>query len=179
MILILSIHGEISTDEVIDWLVYYNIPFYRLNSEDLLTNTKVKFFLNNNNSSLGNSSIGFSFTDKNNVTLNSKDIKVVWFRKFGFYKNSDSYKILSEKYGENIAAQSSDEFYSTIHLIYNALGNKKWLTHYKSISPSKFNVLAIANECGLRIPKSIVTNNKENFDLQSISLMKDKFCRFV
>src|SRR6187549_3771747 len=47
MVLIQSDSHDLSTQEVIDWLVYYNCPFVRINTEDKVT--LISFTLNNQN----------------------------------------------------------------------------------------------------------------------------------
>jgi hypothetical protein len=77
MILILSTDGDLSTDHVINWLIYYNCKFLRINDNDILT-SKFSFSLTQNNTYLN---IG-------NKNIDLQAVKVVWFRKFGFFRFS-------------------------------------------------------------------------------------------
>ena len=72
MILILSRTDDYDTNLVIEWLRFYKIPFFRLNDEELMNGlTKLKYF---------NNEIYLS----NDLEIKLNEIKVVWFRKFGF-----------------------------------------------------------------------------------------------
>ena len=74
MILILSTKDDINTNGVIEWLRHFNTPFVRLNDEDILNgDVQVCYSLSNN-----------KFIIKGSRKIMLKDIKVVWFRKFGF-----------------------------------------------------------------------------------------------
>ncbi len=72
MLLILSKDYDESTNDVIDWLYYYNTPFKRLNGDDFM---KLKYSytykLDTNNNSYLN--IG---------DINLKNVDTVWFRRW-------------------------------------------------------------------------------------------------
>ena len=75
MIIILSTNGEISTGKVINWLCFYKATFLRINDHEFYEkkNLQIKF-----------DNTGFKFQYDNDKNL-LKKIKVVWFRKFGFF----------------------------------------------------------------------------------------------
>lgn len=159
MILILSIEGDVSTDDVIDWLEYFGQPYYRLNDEDFISNHSVKF-------SIGDTgSIEFEITNLNTgFRITNKDVSKVWLRKFGFYKKTELYKRILKSYGVEFIDHLEREFYSTIKLLYLSLNSKKWLTHFSSVGPNKLAVLSIAKQCGLEIPHTICTNHKQHIE---------------
>jgi hypothetical protein len=76
MILILSTPRDLDTQHVIDWLVKYERPFFRLNEEDLISG-EVDFFYDP-------MSENKSYLKQNDKTVYIENIKVIWFRKFGF-----------------------------------------------------------------------------------------------
>lgn len=144
MIFIFSFAGDLSTDLVIDWLHYYQYPFFRFNSSDFYKDSLHLDILNN--------SLYFG-EDK----LPIEDIGAVWFRKFGLKKDFR----LPQK--ENISFSISDflnkEHEVLLNAIFHILKNKKWLTHYNSIFINKLNVLLEATKIGLNIPETYVINS--------------------
>jgi len=151
MILILSTPTDLDTEKVIEWLTFYKNPFFRLNDEDLMMGI-TEFYYNPE-------AIDQSYLKYDTVTLYFKDIRKVWFRKFGFLtsyekmftRNSDFYKYLYS------------EFSATRKLIFELLSDKNWL-YKKGVLPSKPMVLKIAKDFGLKIPKSVITTNKKILD---------------
>lgn len=148
MILILSTSTDLDTEKVIEWLKFYEEPFFRLNDEDLMMGI-TEFYYNPEE-------VEKSFIKNKTTKLYFNEISKVWFRKFGFLtsyertfsRNSDFYKYIYS------------EFSATRRLIFELLAEKKWL-YRKGVLPSKPMVLKIAKEHGLRIPKSIVTTKKD------------------
>lgn len=160
MILILSIHGDSSTNDVIDWLEQYEVPYFRLNDEDLYSKYKVSFSIDED------CRIAFDIMNRNNEYLfSSKEIEKVWFRKFAFFKNFENFHYISENFGRGFSDQLEKEFHSVVNLLYTSLNDKKWLTHFKSLNLNKLWVLSVAANCGLMIPKSICTNSSAFFSM--------------
>ena len=48
MICILSTGADQSTNEVIDWITYYDKPFIRVNSEDLISENEININISKN-----------------------------------------------------------------------------------------------------------------------------------
>ena len=85
MILILSMDMDKSTDDVIDWLIYFNLPFVRINSTDLVQyKEEILWSMNNDHLKIGNKV----------MDLNS--ISVGWTRKFGYFSHLEMYKDLEK-----------------------------------------------------------------------------------
>ncbi len=152
MILILSTPTDKDTNRVIDYLKHNNKLFFRLNDEDLmLGKSQIEINVETNTYIIT--------TNKTSLQLN--DVKVVWYRKFGFLNEIEAL------YGENsdITHFLKKEFVVLKNHLFHFLRHKKWLFHYNAYQP-KLNVLKIALEVGLHIPKTIITSNKpqlENF----------------
>lgn len=147
MILILSTDEDNDTQRVIDWLHFKNAHFFRLNDQDLMSG-RIQFYLNNSDNEM------FISTRKNDW-ISSKEINCVWLRKFGFLR--DYHEIFPD--GGQFMNYMYSEFSNLRSLLYNSLKNKKWL--FKPINfPRKLEILQIAQEIGLKIPRSIVTSNK-------------------
>jgi ATP-GRASP peptide maturase of grasp-with-spasm system len=150
MILILSTRHDINTNGVIEWLRHFNTPFFRLNDEDILNgDVQISFNLSEN-----------SFVIKGVKKINLQDIKVVWFRKFGFLKSYDNFFSTFDE-TSNLKNYSYSEFDRIRKLLFKLLEDKKWLYNKKNM-PSKVEVLILAQKKGLKTPKTIITNNKSD-----------------
>ena len=132
MILILTNDGDLSSDLVQDWLQYYNHPFIRVNTYDFI-NKRIKI-------SLTGSKIQ-CFFEENEFPL--EGIGAVWFRKYGFFRCSDSYKKICEtkKLTEELINHITKEFGKVIDFFNYALRDRNWLTDPKYININKFDVL--------------------------------------
>ncbi len=135
MILLLSMSDfELTTENVIDWLLHYKQDFVRVNGnqDDLLE-------------------------------FDNSKIDVVWFRRWLSNKDiatifeSDSIKnsVLTEKNYYNERKTISDYFFYT-------LKEKKWLSNPKYSSVNKLVVLKIAEKIGFQIPNYALINNKKD-----------------
>lgn len=151
MILILSTPTDYDSQCVIEWLRNYNVPFFRLNDEDIMQGkTKLQY-------SLGNTDPYF-VKDEQKIRLS--DITVVWFRKFGFLRS----------YEENIGKNNDlikyvySEFSHLRTILFSFLDQKKWL-YYKPTFSSKIEILQKAHQCGISVPKTIITTSLQ--DLKS------------
>lgn len=147
MILILSTPTDSDTNDVIDWLVYNNSPFFRLNDEDLMQGL-TSFYHDPDD-------LSQTYFEHYSHRVYLKDIKVVWYRKFGFlidYENRLGLKndLLSYMYAEFRYIQK---------LIVKLLDGKKKLCD-KNFGFSKIDILKHANEIGLNIPRTLITNDK-------------------
>ncbi len=151
MILILSTPTDLDTQNVIEWLVEYNAPFFRLNDEDLL-NGNVEFYYDLSNESQ-------TYFRQGNVKIFLKDITIVWFRKFGFLKSYE--REFSGK--SDIIRYLYSEFNVIRSIIVDLLNDKKWL-YNKNKMPSKLKVLKIAEEVGLKIPATKILSSKKELN---------------
>lgn len=154
MILILSTSGDLSTDEIIDNLQKRKERYFRLNDNDIFK-YDICFKISDQNS------LPYFEININDELITSIEINVVWFRKFGFIRDTNIFKNLQKKYGTAFVPQFNSEYSGTLNLICKCLENKKWLSHYSIITPNKFIVLQAAHNVGLRIPESIITNSKK------------------
>lgn len=151
MVLILSVESDISTDSVIDWLNFWGIGYVRINENDspnhLFININHKIFF-------------LKTTDKE---IDSTQISSFWLRKNGFeFKNIGfpirKNRILSSI--ENFVNEENNKLER--YLEYSVANSVKSIGYVKGLETNKLEVLSIAQECGLLIPDSIITNNKKN-----------------
>jgi ATP-GRASP peptide maturase of grasp-with-spasm system len=151
MILILSREQvEVSTEDVIDWLQFYNATYRRINGEDL-TDLYDEFSFTINN-----------YKSKKNDFINN--INVIWFRRWHHFENIEK-KIITEASGLDI-----NNINSIGHHIKNEVGklsdyffslfiNKVWIDLPEYTKLNKLRVLNLAISSKLTIPKTIVTKN--------------------
>lgn len=157
MILILSRESaEITTDNVIDWLTFYNATFFRLNGEDLVN---------------GKCSITFNLKDKwsfiiktKKIQIHSDQIHVIWYRRsFDWDINSrfsqkvndiESYSFLNK-----LNNYHQLEIQQTYNLIEHILKDRYWLNRPSTSKTNKLLNLEIAKNTGFQIPETIITNS--------------------
>lgn len=147
MILILSFNDyEQCTDPVIDWLLYYKATYVKLTQQDLYDKSKVKFDISNNS---------FIY---NGVDL-VKEVKCVYFRRF------EDILDLKLRKGFPISQALFElkyELQDLIKYIYYLFRDKIWFPSPYKVGIDKLTALDVAQRCGLKIPKSVVANNKND-----------------
>jgi len=147
MILILSTPRDHDTQVVIDWLHFKKTDFFRLNDEDIMTG-EVTININPAN-------INESFVISKNRTFFFKNVNVVWYRKFGFFKR------YQDEFGNknDLVSYIGSEFSTLRTTIFNILKKKKWLYERKNMLP-KLEILTLASKFGLKIPNTLITSKK-------------------
>ncbi|MDB4926571.1 MAG: peptide maturase, grasp-with-spasm system [Mucilaginibacter sp.] len=161
MVFIQSQHFEISTNQVIDWLIFYQKPFIKLNYED----NNVEFI-----------SLDITEEGKVDIVLKVNDqlielskVTAYWHRrgKMPLENISKSdYSILERDYGKNISKEVYDNLMQekqTLNILIDHLfasvpikvGNPNRGT------PIKLSVLLRAAKIGLKISPTMVTSKKQ------------------
>ena len=149
MILVLSrAKHEPSTDEVIDWLAYFEQDFFRINGEDFEREL------------LDFEPIGKVYSKKSFILNKVNEAKIIWYRRWYDYENLH--------YLKDMGVQAATRYYSFIQneikvlnrAVFQEFKDKKWL-NYPLFSENKIQILRKAQETGLNIPATIITNNKK------------------
>lgn len=164
MILILSKPVDKDTDCVIEWLNFYKVPVLRINDEELMQGD-TSFYYDACN-------VENSYFKTISQKIYLRDIKVVWYRKFGFLTEYER-KLDSTR---DLMRFLYNEFRALRELILSALQNKKWIFK-RDLLKTKLEVLNTARNVGLKIPKTIITTEKKqvaNFLEESNSLIITK-----
>lgn len=159
MILILSQEeNELTTELVLDWLTYNNCDVIRLNGENLLE----KPF----HWKLSGSNIKSSFS---NPKIKVEDIKVIWYRRWTKYtqNNAITLKNITSKTLHNLKSHLKLEFGTFSRHFFDKNKGAKWFDNPTLSHLNKLDVLALANQYGLRTPKTLVTNSKEQLSIFS------------
>lgn len=164
MILLLSTNFDDDTNIVIEHLANLGEKFIRLNDIDFFNGkTKLYFSLNNCGVNL--------FVENDYIgRVNLDEVKVVWFRKFGFFE--EYLKLLPENFLNNFGLLNylHSEHRSTLSSILFFLKDKKWINHYSVLqSFDKIEVLQCAMKAGLKIPKTSIFNAYDEFSQSQFS----------
>lgn len=162
-ILIITDTLDYAVDEVIDWILSYNKIVYRYTFEDFIKKAKVSFDLSRNM--------------KSNMYINGNKIEAGWLRKER--EDTKRFRILEKEFGSHDGYELYKFFRIESTVAKQIFLNSKhlrWLCDYNQAYVNKIEVLEKAEECGLVIPKSFVTNNKESL-LSLIS--KNEIKRFI
>ncbi len=148
MILIQSIEGDVATNEVIDWLLFQQIPFVRINDSDLLTIEKL--VIENEQTK-----IIFSLNGK---SIDLETISAFWYRRGS---------LILKKFEREIIPNSFNMFTGSIikelGVISEYLNQKLTSIHhlnkYEDNNLSKLIQLEVAASCDLKIPNTEVTSS--------------------
>ena len=161
MILIFS-HNFIDepTNRVIDWLLFFNADFKRINGDEF--SPKNNFTLDLVDCCLKKDGQNF---------LNPNDVSVVWFRRWfnprGKLINYDGYKLKKYNSDEILLIEYyeiflENELKAYSKGIFSLLNDKVWLPDERMTRGglNKIDVLVKAKKIGLLIPESIITSSK-------------------
>lgn len=158
MILIISQYKEQTTDEIIDWIDYFQTPFKRINGFDLCKYASIS--INNNELKIKVEGVDWD------------SINVMWFRRWiGFEEMPDLYvkgksdKKVSTKFNENLRKELRvlTEYYI------KAIPKEKHFTCSEIGEINKLSVLSKARELDIDIPDTYILTNR-----QELEELKDK-----
>jgi len=140
-------HYESSTDEVIEWLKYYEADFIKINGSDFYKNYSF-------------SSEGFGFDEWENI---ANQVNICWFRRW----QDDDYV---NNLAESLDASTDNVLQLNEHLnreivmlsrfFWQSIEGKKWLSHPSELRYSKLEVLKQAKQAGLEIPATLITASR-------------------
>jgi hypothetical protein len=148
MILILSNEQDFSTNDVIDWLNYYNVDFIRLNGEMLFSETPISIRLNNEGQTV-------EFFGKKAV------FQSIWYRRW--FVDTQEKNIIDDLDKINnikVIRFANNEIMAISRVLFDNLENKSSSINLNYHTVQKARSLKIAQNVGLTIPKTIFTNNK-------------------
>lgn len=150
MILIISNPDDYSTNEVIDWLLYFNQPFIRVTKED-----KLNFFSVAIDSEIVD--VGFSVSGK---TFRVSDFKSVWYRRGVVeweyeYFEEDEDQTLNSSINHHLKWEKNEIARLFFELIKPISINK-----LADLNTNKLHALYLAKEIGLSIPNTLITSKK-------------------
>jgi len=152
MLLILTIDGDNSTSNVIDWLLYNNTDFDRINYEELL-GTEIQI-----------NSVDTKIILSNKKNYNLKNYRTYWYRRGNFQIPTKLIKGATNSECINtINTFNKDECNYVQNFIHSYLKEKTYSVNtYSDIFVNKLTLLDKAKEIGLKIPETLITTNKSN-----------------
>jgi len=142
MVLIFSIYGDPSTNDVIDWLLHFKENYFRINSVDDLELLLEQYPILS-------------------IPQSKKVFSSIWYRR------SPDVHLPSQILGNRVSDKDIRSFaYSEqnglLEALYAVLEEGKWLNHWSNTSPGKFKQLLVAERVGLKKPDSkIITTKKQ------------------
>lgn len=162
MILIISESFDPSTEDVIDWLIFFSAKFYRINIDD-----KVKF----------NVEIKYTETSvrpeyilhHNSKKIYLSSITAVWYRRGGFPKAIDyslfNFENLESNASSELIKNLREENWALLDSVYKKLirlPNVIILGRRETGTLNKLDTLDLALSVGIKVPKYIVCNDKKS-----------------
>lgn len=155
MILIISKEkAELSTEEVIDWIIFFGKKFIRINGDEFSKKGNIEI-------SLDNSELLIKYKD---IEIPFGKISFVWFRRwldrdfYDLYNNSEiDYSIIDQ-----LIFYQSSNIISLRELLFKYLDKKKWLSHPSKIALNKIHVLVEASKVGLNIPETKICSTRKD-----------------
>jgi len=169
MVLIITQEDDRSTDDIIDWLLYYNKPFVRINGDDF-NRSDLRY-----NYSVGNDIDKIASLEG----VDFSQITSVFYRRwisfnFSYEKILKSFEDFSAFTLSNIKNNLVTEMRKSYSYLFDYLSllDTKSLPNLKALYVDKINVLNKAKDLGILIPNTIICNNK--IDLVKFKLKYDK-----
>jgi len=152
MILIISSERDLSTDKVIDWLIFLKGDFRRINKGAPIKNAQI---------TLSNDYVGFDLFD-NQLKIQSSEINTFWYRKNGikFYDFHKTF-LIKRKKNRNFQQFLFEEKNRVKEFIEFFFSQKKGIGYYEGLNLNKLKVLLTAKECGISIPFTTITTEKK------------------
>lgn len=160
---ILSEDDDISTDDVIDWLIYFGADVIRINEGDIIQKIAIRISDLQHNCMLQT-----SFDDTAN-TLDSEQISSMWYRRGDFSITDNILK--NDRLRINNSNQNHINFLTNEidvikHYLYDFFyKEKRGINSYTHNYTNKLWNLKIASEASLNIPDTLVTNNAEELKI--------------
>lgn len=161
MVLILSDEYDSSTNNVIDYLNYFNADYLRINENNILEVKFIKFI---------DGVLSFSFEVEigiNKHIVNSSQIKAFWYRRGWFTikkKSLGDYFFNSWNIGKVLNNYIQNETMDVVQFFYSYLNSIKHIGYFNDNYTNKLFNLNLASKFGLKIPETIVTTNKSDIE---------------
>lgn len=160
MILIHSNCDDVSTNDVIDWLNYFNQKFIRINDNSIFFIETIELDNLSKEKIILKISTPYSTDKTREVDLSV--IKSYWYRRGGFYTPPETIK------DRNIT-ELIKEFNYYIHresgaikvFLYSYLNDIKHIGNYNHNGTNKLYNLFLAKKVGLKIPETLVAKKKK------------------
>lgn len=171
MVLIVSETHDITTDRVIEWLFKFGY------SNILRVNDGTPIYVRHISLGCSRNEI---ILDVNNITFSVEDVEFFWYRR-GLFRFDIKAKLDFDLQTDNFGKAQNfhkNEWVPVRNYVIRKLEQKAFLGDFNRIFTNKILNLEIAQKCGLRIPKTHISNYsrviRENIDNE-----KDYICKPV
>lgn len=149
MVLIISSEDDQSTNDVIDWLRYFKIKYIRISHLDIINYKNL--IVNNNEFDV-------------ELLINGLSYKLTEFNFFWYRRSFLNLQLKELEINSPVSYELKKHIYNEaqeIHRIVKRYIESRSINKHNDIFINKLEVLKKAAEIGIKIPKTIVTNNKE------------------
>lgn len=156
MIFILSSNSDHSTFDVIDWLDLWGKKWIKFDS-----NNSVRFL----NLSINQDSASFDFEVEGH-RISTVDIESYWYRRddFRFDLSVEVSKIGLPELENQLINHVNSEVDFLRSGLHEVLAQKKHINDLRTSDLNKLDMLIKAQKAGLKIPATIITSNREDFE---------------
>ena len=120
MILIISNNDDISTSDVIDWLIYNDVQFYRINMDEF-NRLEITTLINNG---AIETEISFPHLQKK---VNSSEIRAIWYRRSSEIQFPEFAAVSNAKLKKSIQTHLFTEIKYFKNAVWYSLKSIKWL----------------------------------------------------
>jgi len=152
MILILSDNSDQTTNDVIDWIIYYKHDFVRVNDSNKCSVTGIV---------LNDSTSDATLTIQNRE-LRFSMISSYWYRRGNFTFEVPSFRFNNNFiFKDNIRQNLWQEIRSLSYYLHSILKRKYGLGSFLENDINKLENLTLAKEIGLLIPETLITSNSD------------------
>jgi ATP-GRASP peptide maturase of grasp-with-spasm system len=152
MILIVCDSYEPSVDDVIDWLLFYEEPFFRINTSDVIDGVNLRL------NSDGKVCIAYQYSGKE---VGLDEISFYWYKR-GILKVK--HELMSPEvgnFGEVMDSQISWELFGIEQFLNSHLKKTPHINSFFDNEINKLEVLRQAQAFGLSIPDTLITSRRD------------------
>lgn len=150
MLLVITNKTDLACDYLILYLNAHQIPFVRINTEDLGR----RFFVDLNVDAEG---VGFQISPHGHSVLSASSVSGVYFRQPRLPSPPEGIAPSDIEFAEREAAE-------LLRSLWRLIDSEKWMNHPRNLwlASNKVEQLGLARELGLRIPETLVTSTKSS-----------------
>jgi ATP-GRASP peptide maturase of grasp-with-spasm system len=160
MILILSETHEESTDQVLEWLMHYKVPFVRINQDDKVELQQLY---------ITQEGLSFTLLINNERRIRSADIKAFWYRRgylhFDYALHPEQFFSDNTQLAQAITQNLYNEMQHLKALLYGFLDSRAINNTFALRNNNKLQHLQLAASLGLDTPATLVTQQKKALQL--------------
>ena len=152
MILLVCDSYEPSVDDVIDWLIYYQKPFSRINTSDFIEGLNIRL------NEADDKEVTLRYSGKQ---LDVGKITFYWYKRGMLKVKQEILPPEAGRFGALMDAQIGSELYGIEHYLNSCLNHIPHIGSYFDNAINKLEVLNLARLVGLSIPDTLITSSRD------------------